>query len=444
MVRILVYVIAVVGGIGIAVWLADHPGTVTLEWQGWRLDTTVPVLLLLLVLLTGVLAVLWRLLGLLWALPHRMHQRHGERRRRRGYAALSAGFAAIAAGDAGRATKMANEAGRRLGDPETSLLLQAQAAELSGDGTAVRKYYGLLRANPVTEMIGLKGLITEAHRTGQHDQVLDLARRAVTVQPVDWAVRALFKALVREHRWADAGAALAHNHRTHAFKPHEAERYQIVLDTQQALEADAAGDRRTALRLTRRVLRKEAGMVPASLLAARLYHVEGKTRKAAGVVEDAWRRTPHPGLAQAYFDIWPGDDALKRTQRAERLAVRNPDHPEGRLMVAGAALEAHLWGQARSQLAPLLAAEVPPQRAVALMARLEQLEHDDATTTANVWLQRVSMASPDAGWRCRNCGTDTAQWGACCAHCDGFDALAWVAAPSRALSRRTERTRAVT
>ena len=31
--------------VAIAVWLADRPGTVSLQWQGWRVDTSVAMLL---------------------------------------------------------------------------------------------------------------------------------------------------------------------------------------------------------------------------------------------------------------------------------------------------------------------------------------------------------------------------------------------------------------
>ena len=37
----------------LAVWLAERPGTVTAEWQGWRLDSSVGVLLVALVVLIG-------------------------------------------------------------------------------------------------------------------------------------------------------------------------------------------------------------------------------------------------------------------------------------------------------------------------------------------------------------------------------------------------------
>ena len=44
------FVVAAVAMLG-AVWLAERPGTLTAEWQGWRLDTSVGALLVTIVVL---------------------------------------------------------------------------------------------------------------------------------------------------------------------------------------------------------------------------------------------------------------------------------------------------------------------------------------------------------------------------------------------------------
>ena len=61
--RIVVYIIEVAIVIAIAVWLADRPGTVLLEWQGYRVETSVGILalafFLFAVVITGLYAT-WR------------------------------------------------------------------------------------------------------------------------------------------------------------------------------------------------------------------------------------------------------------------------------------------------------------------------------------------------------------------------------------------------
>ena len=55
------------------------------------------------------------------------------RRRARGFAAISRGLIAVGSGDARAAERSATEARRLLGDESMTLLLSAQAAQLSGD-----------------------------------------------------------------------------------------------------------------------------------------------------------------------------------------------------------------------------------------------------------------------------------------------------------------------
>ena len=83
-----------------AVWLAERPGTVTAEWHGWRLDTSVGVLLVGVVVLILVGVGLWLLYRWIVGAPGALLEGWGDSRRRRGYRALTQGLAAVAAGDA--------------------------------------------------------------------------------------------------------------------------------------------------------------------------------------------------------------------------------------------------------------------------------------------------------------------------------------------------------
>lgn len=440
--RVLLFLAAVAALVAAAVWVADRPGYVAIEWLGWRIDTSMPVLLLALAAVAGTLIATAQALARLRGLPRRLGESRRERRRRKGYLALGEGFAAIAAGDAARARKLANEVAARLDEPELTLLLTAQAAELAGDAALARTRYAQLKDRPDTELIGLRGLLGQAQRDGDHAQAMDLARRAVGLRPDrDWAVRALFEEQARDARWAEAEATLALNIRAGAFAPNRLDHMQAVVATARAAAALAESDRVEALRLARLALDRDGALVPAAVLAVGLLAADGKDRKAAGVVEETWRRSPHPDLARACFAIWPGDEPLRRAQRADRLAAINPGHAESHLAVAETALDAGLWGQARTNLM-LLAEADRTARVCRLMARLEQAEKGDMAA-ANDWLHRAGEAPPDPGWRCGTCGAQPKAWTACCPACGTFDALAW-SAPPRAMVRLAATVPAVT
>ena len=62
------------------------------------------------------------------------------------------------------------------------------------------------------------------------------------------------------------------------------------------------------------------GLVPAAALAGRLLGEAGDRRKAARIIETAWRINPHPDLADAYAHLRPGNSARERLVRVRALA----------------------------------------------------------------------------------------------------------------------------
>jgi HemY protein len=130
------------------------------------------------------------------------------------------------------------------------------------------------------------------------------------------------------------------------------------------------------------------------VLAGRLLAETGEPRKAAKIVETAWRANPHPDLADAYAHVRISDSARDRLKRVQSL-VRHPEgHVEGALALARAALDARELGIARMALAPLIAA--PTQRAAMLMAELEELTGDAGR--AREWMARALHARHDPAW----------------------------------------------
>lgn len=138
------------------------------------------------------------------------------------------------------------------------------------------------------------------------------------------------------------------------------------------------------------------GLTPAAALAGRMLAERGDIRKAAKLLEAAWREVSHPDIAAAYLDVRPGDSAQDRLARAETLVRLRPADPEGVLALAGAAIHARDFAKARQALKPLLAGGASV-RVCLLMAELEEAEHGSAGRVRE-WLSRATRAPRDAAW----------------------------------------------
>ncbi len=423
-----------------AVFVADQPGSVAIEWQGWQVDTSVAVMALAVASVGVAAAVIYDLLRWIVGGPRSWVRARRERRRRNGYRALTQGMVAVAAGDAEEAQKLARKADALLAEPPLTLLLSAQAAQLNGDETAAARYFTAMLERPETAFLGLRGLLMQAMKTGDEATALRLAERAKSLRPrTPWVLSSLLELQSRAGQWSAAEATLAEASRRKALPVPESRHRQAVLLHQHAAEAEAQGRASEAMRLETKAHALEPEFAPIAERYAQMLNLRGQSRRARRALEAAWRTAPHPALATAYRALYADEPPLLRLKRMERLAAAQPDHLESQIALAAAALEARLWGEARRYLtaAGATGATVAP-RICRLMAELEEAEHDDHAA-ARTWLARAASGGvQDPAWLCEACGAESAPWSAQCPNCRGFATLAWsgparTAAPHRAL-----------
>lgn len=421
----LIALIVLVGALAVAAaWLADHPGAAVLRWQGWEARASVAVLGGLVLLALASFIVVGRLWG--WA-------RHGlgaagrgrdARRRERGFRVLGDGLIAVAAGDARAARRLGRQAAGLLGGSSLPLLIEAQAAQSTGDEAEAKRLFERMLARPETEFIALRSLTAQARKAGDVETALGYVRRARAIKPdAPWVLGALAELEARAGHWREAEQAVAEALRVKALPRGAAERQRASLLVAQARDAARDGDAATALARAREAHRLDPALVPAAALLAEQARALGKATLGAKAIETTWTKAPHPDLARLY--VAGATDALARLKRLETLATHNPDHVESRIAVAEAAVAAGLWGEARRWLGPLLAGD-PPARACRLMAAVERSERRDEAASRG-WLERAGAGAPDAAWLCPACGVAAPDWSPHCSACGSPEASAWLA-----------------
>jgi len=358
-----------------AYWLALHPGQVSIQWLGYRLEPPIGLLVLAVLAFAVVVILLYRIIRAILGTPRRIGRARADSRRRRGYKALSQGMVAVAAGDAQEAQRWSRRADDLLEDPPITLLLAAQAAQLNGDEKAAEKYFNAMLDKPETRFLGLRGLLMQALRGGDHQRALGYVRQAHALRPkTPWVVTNLFELSQRSGDLDAAAAALKQAVKIKAMDKAEADHKGAVITLAKAEHLLAEGQKEEAFTQARLADRSDPDLLAAALLHARLAVERKAWKEAAKVVERSW-----------------------------------------------------LWGEARRHLAELvaLAGEDPPRAQVCrLMARLEEAERHDIAA-ARRWLERAAAAPPDPAWVCDGCGAVATRWSANCGSCSSFDSLDW-------------------
>jgi HemY protein len=410
--HVLFVVLAAAAAIAAAWWLAGLPGHVSATIADVSVEATAPVAIAVLAALVLAFHLLLRLLGGLFKVPGRVGFWHARRRRGAGDAAVTRTLVALAAGEAGDAKREAERARRLLGDTPQTLLLAAEARRLANEDNIAEHIFNTMADRDDAAFLGLRGLFRLAIAREDWDAAARIASRAETAHPGgSWLRDERAQLAVRTGNWRQALALAGPGSPVADFA---------------IAAAESEGDPVQAIRFARRAWKANPDLTPAVLAYARLLRRTGREARALEPVQQAWRSSPHPDLAE--FVLAPLTDPLARVKAAEELAECNPTHPESHFLLAKETLAAGQTGAARRHTENARRAGLTQRRLWLLLADIEAEERGDTEegrTAQRDALRQAASAEPDSAWRCETCGSPYPEWQPACPVCHTAGRVRW-------------------
>ena len=442
LIKILVF-IAIVAAITLgAGYLMEASGGVQITVAGTEFTLGPLQSVVALVVLVIAVWVLFKLVSLTLALIHFLNgdetalSRWWDRNReRKGYQALSEGMMALASGEGHVAMTKAQRAQRYLDKPELTDLMTAQAAEMVGDRRKAEEVYKRLITRDETRFVGVRGILRQKLSDGDHETARELALRAHELKPKHEEVAdTLLKLQAEAEDWSGARKTLNDKLKYGSLPRDVHKRREAVLAVAEAKEV-VDGESIEAREAAIEANRLSPDLVPAAVMAANGYTVQGKPRYATRVIRKAWEAQPHPDLAAAFAAIQPDETPAERIKRFATLTKIHPDHRETRLLMAELNIAAERFPEARRALGDLLEVE-PDARALTIMAAVERGE-GASDTVVKGWLARALSAPRGPQWVCQNCHNIQTEWAPTCRNCQAFDTLSWERPPSQPVTSPT-------
>jgi HemY protein len=368
-------------------WLLGDQGYVLVDIRGWTVETSVPGLVIALI----VLYILVRLLVHLVRAPRQMGRAVGDFRARRSQRHLDNAFAALAEGKWGRGERLLGRAARG----PASLAGYLSAARAAQEQDALERRDEWLRlAYEADPDAGPAVLLTQAELQlghGQLEEALATLRQLDTVAPghprgltlhaqvlerlADWSGLEAMLPQLRSRKSLDGVALLALEVR--------------VAQAQLATAADAA-----ALNEKWQSLGRELRHQPEVLTSyARGALQLGAADQAEPVLRKALKSTWAPELVAAYGRLDTSNPSAQLAH-AEKWLNERPEDPSLLLACGRLCLKNQLWGKARSYLETSLAIRPDPETWQIFGELLVQLGESGAASEA--FRQGLAAASGNA------------------------------------------------
>jgi len=421
LIRLLVWFSAVLVLAAGAAFLADYPGWVTIDFPTTRLETSFAALVMVAGLLAMAVGLLVWLAGWLrrevpiWGSNRVLH------RQKRGFKLLNQSLVSLSAGDHKMALTLAEQAEVLLPPQPMVHLVAAEAATRGGNHGAAAKRFEALEQSDDGRLLGLRGLLSEARRTGREHEALRLAREAFEEnRKSPWVLKTLFALEVAAGNWADAEAALVRVVRENLLDKETAERHRGALAYAEATEAQLRGDRDDARKNFKRAVSHRPDFAPALAGLARLELADGNGKKAGKILQDAWKIAPHPVLAKLFKELDAAESMADWLKRVRSFIAVRPDHPSSLLLLTDALMDAGEYEAAKPVLDKLIH-EAPTRSAWQYKLALAHALGEDPDPVEAA----LEHAPEGSAWYCSDCGHKTMSWSPLCPSCDMFDSLLW-------------------
>lgn len=326
--------LAVVAGLGlIAAWIGENPGTVTMVWMDYQIETTVSVLVLAAFLLMLLVTLCYHFLRRIAFIPWSYTTHRNLKHYRIGLNEITYSVAALAASDIQSATLHTRKAEKVLGITPLTLMLRAQISKSEGNDEKSRQLLEQLLEHPQTEYLAAKSLADVAQKQQQLPQALNLAKRAHRVNPKDtqsaWSV---FNLHITSGNIQDA-----HTHALEAKKSKSFSRSDFTsalgqIALRQAENSYANGHKENALVFARQAVKALPGDLKAVELCVRMYNEANQPNAALALIQKQWKTTPSDLLAEQFHLATDEMKTAKKEKLIAKLQASNGAAPENVLL----------------------------------------------------------------------------------------------------------------
>lgn len=422
----------------LASWLVAQPGTLQLDWFGWRIGMPTSLAVAVLIVAALLLMFLDRFIRSILRLPAWLGQTVEQRRDASGHKALTLGLMAVSAGEVREAKKQAARAQRLLQAPQLTDLLSAQAAHLAGDHQAASRYFKSLTKDSDTAFLGHIGLARLALDANDKRSALLAARLASDLKPKSvMAAQQLLMLEADAHNWSAAARAvdlLLADKATNDDILHKLNRQKTALFYLMAMEgavpqSEAAAKNVKAFKDVTKALETavvtDNGFLPAVDMLSDLYLENGQKRKAVKLLEAGFRACPTKAIADRLKKVWnlnEGAYIARLIKLVDQVEVNKQNLGTAHYIAAAQAFDFDLLGEAYGQLEKIDEAE---RDAVTWRLVAQIADHEGDSNAAAAALRRASDAPRAHSWQCDHCYALQANWSSHCPECNGFGEMEW-------------------
>ncbi len=414
---------------GIIFILYHLEGSVSLQWSLYEAEISLSFLALLGFGLLITILLVYRFYLSLKRIPQKWLSRRRQKRQLKAQRALFEGYSALAAEDYEEARNQIQKLERLDTSNPFYLILKTQIAFAQGNLEEAGDALKQLSHHDDLKFLGLRGLISLEENRPNPSNLHQLLMEALKINPQSpWVLQKLFQWHIRHAAFDQAEMILEQLQITHSQSPEVINRRKALLAWAEADVAYREQDFDVFYDAVHRSLSLYPELTEATFRLAQYYGESQRLSKALKTLYQGYQAQPNPEYGVILQQVLSTYATIDLYKEAEKMTASHPDHRHTQQILAKLAIDAKLWGQARTHLEKLKKFTIT-KIYYQLMAHLEAMQHPDQPHLARNWLDQAAQAPQDPTWTCVECAHPQERWSLMCPSCHEIDSIHWAGIP---------------
>ena len=403
----------------ITIWFKNDPGVISIVWQGWLIETSIPIISTLILLLFFIVLILYYFIKKIIFLPKSLHKNHSNRRRLKADTAIIKAFAAKHMGELELAKNYSNQA-KFLNNTPLKLLLDSEINNYYGnDGKSLEHHENMLK-HPETLLMSIKKITIE------HINKKDIknALKIINMSPKSkytpkWFFYTTLQLNILDNNWGQVTNCIRNINKYTDTNKDSFNLIKSKIFLHKALEQNKNDI--VFFKELDKSLKFDPSFAPAIVLKAELLYQKDK-RLGLAYIKKSWKKYSHPDISNCLIKLFHNESKNKLLNIIKSLIKLDNDTFKNAAL-ANAALQLEAWPLAR-QVINLIPEKNWTKSIYLMMADLDKKEHGD-NNKFNFWHEKSQNALLDFSWRCTSCTYISEKWELICKKCSSLDSVQW-------------------
>ena len=422
MIRILfIFIILTLTGF-ITIWLKKNPGNIAIEWQGWLLETSVPIIIALTLFLFFLVIVCYFLIKKIISIPQSVQNRYKKNKKSKADTAIIKAFSAKYMGEIELAESYSKQA-KFLNNTPLKLLLDSEINNYYGNDSKDLEHLNNMLEHPETLLVSVKKLTT----THIKNREIKDALKIISMSPKSkntpkWFFYTALQLNILEKNWEKINISIKNINKYTNTNNTSLKLIKSRIFLYKAMEEYNNKNNDIEFQDINTSLKFDPSFAPAIVLKAKLLYKNDK-KLGLDYIKNSWKKHSHPEIANFLISIFDNKPKQKLLSIVKSLTKLNNDSYNNNYTLAKVALLLEAWPIARQAL-NIIPEKNWTKTIYLMMADLEKKEHGD-NNKFNFWYDKAQNAILDFSWGCTSCSYIPDQWKLICPKCSSLDSIQW-------------------